>query len=61
LGGVYSTHCSDENANVILVGKPEEKRLSRRWEYNVKMNLKQLGCEGVDWIKLAQNRVHWTR
>jgi hypothetical protein len=50
------------NADRILVGEPEGKRLYRklrhRWEGN-KMNLKNLGSEGVDWIYLAQDRVYW--
>jgi hypothetical protein len=44
----------------ILVGKPEEKRpLGRptcRWEDNIKMDLQDVGCGGVDWIGLAQDR-----
>jgi hypothetical protein len=40
-----------------LVGKPEEKRpLGRpkhRWEDNIKMDLKEVGCGGMDWIELA--------
>ena len=43
--------------------KPEEKRpLGRprpRWEDNIKMDLQKVGCGGVDWIKLAQNRDMW--
>jgi hypothetical protein len=46
----------------VLVGKPEGKRpLGRprcRWEDNIKMNL-QVGCRGMDWIELAQNRDRW--
>jgi len=45
------------------VKKPEEKRpLGRprpRWEDNIKMDLQKVGCGGVDWIKLAQNRDMW--
>jgi len=44
----------------ILVGKPEGKRLlgrpRRRWEDNIKMNLKEIGWEGAYWIHLAQDR-----
>ena len=44
----------------VLVGKPEGKRpLERcrhRWEDNVKMDLQELGCGGMDWIDLAQDR-----
>jgi hypothetical protein len=47
----------------ILVGKPEGKRsLGRprcRWEDNIKMNLKEVGCGGIDWIGLAEDRDRW--
>jgi len=45
------------------VGKPEVKRpLGRpksRWEDNIKMDLQQVGCGVMDWIKLAQDRDRW--
>jgi hypothetical protein len=41
----------------ILVGKPEGKgplgTLRRRWKDNIKMDLQELGCDGMDWIDLA--------
>ena len=44
----------------VLVGKPEGKRPlvrpKRRWEDNIKMNLQEVGCVGVEWIELAQDR-----
>ena len=44
----------------VLVGKPEGKtplgRPSRRWEDNIKMDLQEVGCGSMDWIKLAQDR-----
>jgi hypothetical protein len=47
----------------VLVGKPEGKRPlgrpKRRWEDNIKMDLKDVGCEGMDWIELAQDRDMW--
>ena len=47
----------------ILVGKPERKtpigRTWRRWEDNNKMDLQHVGCGGMDWIELAQNRDRW--
>jgi hypothetical protein len=42
------------------VGKPEGKRLHDRprcrWEDNIKMDLQEVGCGGMDWIELAQER-----
>jgi hypothetical protein len=47
----------------VLVGKPEVKRKfgrpSPRWEDNIKMDLQEVGCGGVDLIKLAQDRDRW--
>jgi hypothetical protein len=47
----------------VLVGKPEGKRPlrrpRRRWEDNIKMDLQEVGCGGIDWIKLAQDRERW--
>jgi hypothetical protein len=46
-----------------LVGKPEGKRQlgrpRRRWEDNIKMDLQEVGCGGMDWIELAQDRDRW--
>jgi len=47
----------------VLVGKPEGKRPlgrpQRRWEDNIKMDIQEVGCWGMDWIKLAQERDRW--
>jgi hypothetical protein len=47
----------------ILDGKPEGKRPHgrhrRRWEDNIKMDLHEVGCGGMDWIELAQDRDRW--
>jgi hypothetical protein len=47
----------------VLVEKPEGKRsLGRprgRWEDNIKMDLQEVGCGGMDWIELAQDRDRW--
>jgi hypothetical protein len=46
-----------------LLGKPERKRpLGRprcRWQDNIKMDLQEVGCGGMDWIELAQDRDRW--
>ena len=47
----------------ILVGKPDGKRPlgrpRRRWEDNIKMDLQEVRCGGMDWIRLAQDRGTW--
>jgi hypothetical protein len=47
----------------VLEGKPEGKRqLGRprsRWEDNIRMDLQEVGCGGMDWIGLAQDRDRW--
>jgi hypothetical protein len=51
------------NAYRILVDKPEGKRplgrLTRRWEDNIKMDLREIGWGGMDWIDLAQDSDQW--
>jgi len=46
-----------------LVGKPEGKRPlgrpRRKWEDNIKMDLQEVGCGGMDWIELVQDRDRW--
>jgi hypothetical protein len=48
------------NAYNILVGKPEGKRPGgrrrSRWEDNIRMDLREIGWEVVDWMRLAQDR-----
>ena len=47
----------------VLVGKHEGKRPlgrpRRRWEDNIKMDLQEVGCGGLDWMELAQDRDRW--
>jgi hypothetical protein len=47
----------------VLVGRPESKRPLRRprhrWENNVKMDLREIGIDGANWIHLTQDRVQW--
>jgi len=51
------------NAYKILVCKRERKRPlgrpRRRWEDNIRVDLRQIGWDGVDWIRLAQDRIQW--
>jgi hypothetical protein len=52
------------NAYRILVGKSEGKkplgRQRSRWMDNIKMDLREIGLEGMDWIDLAQDRDQWS-
>jgi len=54
--------CMGERRGVyrVLVGKPEGKRPPGRprrgWEDNNKLDLQEIGCGGMDWIELAQDR-----
>jgi hypothetical protein len=61
VGGTCSTHV--RGIYRILVGRPEGKRPlgrpRRRWEDNIKMDLREIGIDGANWIRLAQNRVQW--
>jgi len=45
------------------MGKPEGKRppgrARRRWEDNIKMDIEEVGCGGMDWIEMAQDRDRW--
>jgi hypothetical protein len=47
----------------VLVGKPEGKRPLGRprcsWEDNINVDLQEVGCRGMDWIELAQDRDKW--
>jgi hypothetical protein len=47
----------------VLVRRPESRRpLGRprhRWEDNIKLDIREIGIDGANWIQLAQNRVQW--
>jgi hypothetical protein len=51
------------NAYTILVGNPEGKRPlgrpRRRWVDNIKMDPREIGWSGMDWLDLAQDRDQW--
>jgi len=54
-----STQVETRHAYKVLAGKPERKRQVGRtkniWNDNIKMNLKERLCEGMDWIQVPQN------
>jgi hypothetical protein len=45
----------------ILVRKPKKPfgRPRHKWENNNKINFNEIGCEGVDWIQIAQDNIQW--
>ena len=47
----------------VLIGKAEGKRPHgrprRRWEDNIKIDLQEMGCWGMDWIELDRDRNRW--
>jgi hypothetical protein len=54
---------ANRNAYRILVGKPERKRPLGtprcRWVDNIKMDHREIGWDGKDWINLAQEMIQW--
>jgi hypothetical protein len=60
---VCSTNGEKSIACRILVGKPEGKRPlgrpGRRWMDNVKVDLRKVGWDGMEWIDMAQDRDQW--
>jgi hypothetical protein len=63
MGGACSTYGEGRDVYRVLVGKPEGKRQlgrpRRRWEDNVRIDLKEVGCGCEEWIGLAQDRDRW--
>jgi hypothetical protein len=59
--GLVAYMGESRSAYRVLVGKPEGERQCGKsrhtWEDNIKMYLKEIGWEGMDWICLAQDRV----
>jgi hypothetical protein len=64
MGRACSTNGAKRNACRILVGKPEQKRTLgrpiRRWVCNIKMDFREIGWDGEDWIDLAHDRDQWS-
>jgi len=63
MGGACSTYGEGRGVYRVLVGKPKGKtplgRRRRGWKDNIKMDLHEEGCGGMDWIELAQDRNRW--
>ena len=63
MGEACSTCGVERGVCRLLVGKPEGKgplgRPRLRWEDNIKMGLQVVGCGGMDWIVLAEDRDRW--
>jgi hypothetical protein len=63
MGGACSGYGERRGVYMVLVEKPEGKkplgRPRRRWEDNIKIYLQELGCGGMGWIELAEDRDRW--
>jgi hypothetical protein len=63
MDGACSANGEKKNAYRILVRKPDGKRPlgrpKRRWVDNIKMDLTEIGWDGVHWIDIAQDRDQW--
>jgi hypothetical protein len=59
MGRACSTNGAKRNAYRILVENRPLGRPRRRWVDKIKMDLREIGWNGVDWIDLAQDRDQW--
>jgi hypothetical protein len=63
MGKACSVYGDGRGIYRFLVGKPEGKRPLVRtrygWKSNIKIDHQGLGCKGMDWIELAQDRDRW--
>jgi len=57
MGWACSTYEREKSRMQGVLGKPDVKsplgRTRRRWENNIKMDLQEVGCGGIDWIYVA--------
>jgi hypothetical protein len=63
MGGACSANGEERGVYRVLVGKPEDMkplgRLRSRWEDNIRMDIQEVGCGGMNCIGLAQDRGRW--
>jgi hypothetical protein len=63
MGRARSTKEKKRNSYTILMGKPDRKRPlgrpSRRWVDNIRIDLREIGWNGMDWTDVAQDRDQW--
>jgi hypothetical protein len=63
VGWTCGTHGEGRGVYRVLVRRPQGKRPlgrpRRRWEDNIKIDLREIGIDGANWIQLAQDRVQW--
>jgi hypothetical protein len=63
MGRACSTNGEKRNTYRILMGMPEGKRPlgrpRRRWVENIKIDFREIGWDGRNWIDLAQDRDQW--
>jgi hypothetical protein len=63
VGWTCGTHGEGRGVYRVLVGRSEGKRPlerpRRRWKDNIKMDFRELGIDGANWIRLAQDSVQW--
>jgi hypothetical protein len=58
MGGACSAYGGGRGVYRVLVWKPEETRPRRKWE-DIKVDLQEVECGGMDWIQVAQDRYRW--
>jgi hypothetical protein len=63
VGGTCAGTVEGRGVYRVLIGRPEGRRPlgrhRRRWEDNIKMDLREIMIDGATWIQLAQDRVQW--
>jgi len=63
MDGAWNAYGNRSGVYRVLVGKPEGKRplgrCKHRWKENIIMDFQEVGCGGMNWIELAQERNSW--